>query len=439
MIRIFALLIIISLAVLPSTAATARGLSKPPTVSSYDENFDDWLQQLETRLAPSDSRLLAQSPELGIYPGDIVIGNLTESRLGPGHAGIYIGRWRDLPDHLQEDYAAVLDRALIRSQDWGLIDSYLVIDSMPSGGVMVRSFVEQFTGYLVRRSQPRIEDAVIWEANTGGAIAWPGLANEDPRRWQIVEEALSAALHRVPYDDNHTQWATTRLFGYEGLDYDQFDDGLDCIALIHIAYQRGADIDLDVSWAPWHTPAQIYDEAAENGYLRQVDLTFAQFEMLFQGVWRLDQTDLHIDQTGAAGEHLRALLTLPSAEYRLWRDDNEFFFRFPADAQPLPDIVRALGWVSGLERLPDGSLLFSLRDPSGSFDLYGTVDTDGEMRIEISGDIRAGGSWLPTHTSANSAMSGRYQMFLEGRKMFSMPQRQRREDLGLVLSPVTRY
>src|SRR5205823_143212 len=82
----------------------------------------------------------------GMAPGDVVIDNI-QSVSAPGHAGIYIGRWSLMPKNLQQAYARALAEADVRSGSPELLDSYLVVDSMPGRGVRVTPFVEQFTEY----------------------------------------------------------------------------------------------------------------------------------------------------------------------------------------------------------------------------------------------------------------------------------------------------
>ncbi len=240
-----------------------------------------------------------EADETGMVPGDIVFGNVVNF---PGHAGIYIGKWTGLPANLQAKYKQAFDETIIRSRDHGLKNSFLVVDSMGGKGVRVRSFVEQFTGYMPTGQSTTLKNALRWEAKTGGAMRWPALATGDSRRWNVVEEALKAAMAHVPYDGSHWQLATTTRmpevregisFWQEGIQeaksLTSYDDsaGLDCIALVHVAYWRGARLDLDVSWKPWHTPEQLYIYSLQNNLLRNTELGPVFAEAAVNGLWDL--------------------------------------------------------------------------------------------------------------------------------------------------------
>lgn len=202
--------------------------------------------------------------ETGMVPGDLVLGH---ANTYPGHVGIYVGKWRRLPEPLRTAYAAVYDQILIRSQDIGLKYTYLAIDSDGGRGVRLVPLVEQFTDYLPKAAKAvDLKGARRFEGGMGGAVAWPELPGNDPRRWRIVEEALKAARAKVPYEDSHLQLTTTWL--QSGAPYESMR--LDCTALVHVAYYRGAGISLDVSWAPWHDPAQLYAEAKAKNLFRAV-------------------------------------------------------------------------------------------------------------------------------------------------------------------------
>lgn len=250
-------------------------------------------------LAATTSAKAERPFDIGVLPGDVVLGNIAHF---PGHAGVYIGRWADLPERLQRDYADVYERVLIRSRDHGLADSFLVVDSIGGRGVTLRSFTEQFTGYLPNgAAKGDLKKSLRWEASTGGAVAWPGLGVNDAKRWSIVEEALKAARARIPYDGTHLQRASTASFGSRvewvngiktretfNVTYEQMrKEGLDCITLVHVVYWRGAQIDLDVSWLPIHTPEQLHEEAKEKGYFRAVLFEDVFLDAALRGKWEL--------------------------------------------------------------------------------------------------------------------------------------------------------
>jgi hypothetical protein len=239
-------------------------------------------------LLPLCSRSAADAT--GMHPGDVVIGNLTSA--GPGHAGIYIGRWCLLPQDLQKTYAKALGEADVRGGSSQLLDSYLVIDSMPGRGARVTPFVEQFTDLhggtnarfpnLIKYDLP---GAIRWENNKGAAIRWKSLPDNDPRRWKIVEKALQLAYAHVPYDDKHGQLATTAM-GEAVRRLSQGTLQLDCIAMCHYAYWQGAGIDLDVSFWPVHSPGQLYEHAVENGLRRVPNLLPVLLDAAYLGLWK---------------------------------------------------------------------------------------------------------------------------------------------------------
>ena len=66
-----------------------------------------------------------QADEVGIVPGDIVLGNIANF---PGHAGIYVGRWKDLPSSIRDRFEGVKEQVLLRSRDIGLAESFLVAE-----------------------------------------------------------------------------------------------------------------------------------------------------------------------------------------------------------------------------------------------------------------------------------------------------------------------
>lgn len=85
-----------------------------------------------------------RADETGIVPGDIVSGNTTTY---PGHVGIYIGKWKALPEPLQQKYSKVLEQTVLYSRNDAIKDSFLVADSY-APAVRLRSFAEQFTAFF---------------------------------------------------------------------------------------------------------------------------------------------------------------------------------------------------------------------------------------------------------------------------------------------------
>lgn len=227
----------------------------------------------------------------GMVPGDIVVSNLTEN--GPGHAGIYIGRWSEMPKDLQNRYAQALKEAAVRSGVLEILDSYLVVDSMPGRGVRVAVFAEQFTAYhegtnayYPRLAKFDLPGSLRFENNKGMVVRWSSLSDQDSRRWKIVELALQLAIARVPYDDRHGQLATTaagqelrRMAGGKGL-------ALDCISICHFVYDKAAGIDLDTSWTPFHTPGQLYDHARKNRLERVMTFKPILWDAAYLGKWK---------------------------------------------------------------------------------------------------------------------------------------------------------
>jgi hypothetical protein len=378
---------------------------------------------------------------IGIAPGDILLGNIDNY---PGHAGIFIGRWRDLPERVQQEYADVFNEVLIRSGDWGLADSYLVVDSM-GDGVRVRSFVEQFTGYRPTGARRvYLENAAQWESQTGAAVAWPGLADDDPRRWAIVAEALEAARARVPYESGrmievpfmddvdltvHDQWPTAMFGLYDGVPYSQISVGLDCISLVHVVYWRGAGIDLDTSWAPWHTPEQIYSVAIERNLVRPVDLSHARFDALTLGNWSVEQTEVTLPYNQGDNQQLRDLLSVERAIYRIWTSAERLYFSFPADRAVDTGMWTQTGWEPQLQRNPDGTVGFTISTNNGRFfadgvfregplgSQYGATP-GGTLRIEIRGDIRDQNSDTPLDLNEDGVADTQFYMLLEGVKIY---------------------
>lgn len=395
-------------------------------------DFDDFLDTLDTNSVgsmPQDGRPLPSSaiqpsapeplPGIGIAPGDVVLGNIDTY---PGHAGIFIGRWRDLPEYIQSRYSDVFSAVLIRSRDWGLVDSYLVVDSMGGRGVRLASFVEQFTGYLPTLSRTTYLDrAAQWESEHGGAVAWPGLGADDPRRWAIVEEALQAARARVPYDDSHLQWATVNLSGYADLPYENFSEGLDCIALVHTVYQRGAGIDLDTSWWPFHEPHMLYETALGRGMLRRTDLSHARFEALVQGRWRLTLQSLDVSANQPTSPHLRALLQVEPAIYALWADDESFYFSYPAFLPVDRDMWSETGWRPSLRENADGSATFTITTQDGGLTLTGHINASGQMRVEVRGTVREFNSPRAMDVGADGVPDGQFTLVFVGEKVKDIP------------------
>jgi len=324
--------------------------------------------------------------DIGILPGDVVLGNIANF---PGHAGIFIGRWQDLPEALQARYADVYERVLIRSRDHGLADSYLVVDSIGGRGVTLRSFAEQFTGYLPNGAKRgSIKQALRFEASMGGAVAWPSLGKDDAKRWSIVEEALKAARARIPYDGSHAQAASMAGYGsrvewVDGIktrtrdvvDYDMMQkDGLDCITLVHVVYWRGAGIDLDVSWAPWHTPEQLHGTAKKAGYLRAV-----LFEDVFTDAALLGKWEVEL----RVAEMWDDSIELPE-KLVLWvgKDDQGQVTVAQAGVDPAVPAGSAVPLPGRLVRSGSDTLTFESINLSGGAEDGGTAT----MRFEIGAD-----------------------------------------------------
>lgn len=428
------------------------GLPPPPTspiedteipVDSSELDFDEFLDALDTDSVGSSGitdqtavgseiapHRPAPLPGIGIAPGDIVLGNMSYE---PGHAGIFIGRWRDLPDYIQSRYSHVLSDVIVRSGDWGLVDSYLVVDSIAEG-VRLRSFTEQFTGYYPNNADSGIlPDASQWESTSGGAIAWPGLSVDDPRRLAIVEEALQAAAAEIPYDLTFLQWASV-FEQYAEIPYERFDVGMDCITLVHVAYYRGAGIDLDTSWLPYHAPGQIYEEALTNGYFRPVDLMHARHDALMTGRWRLSQTSLQVSGGQPISDELQALMSIEPAVYAFWPDGDSFYFSFPATLPVDQGMWETSGWTPRLERQPDGSAVFTITNANSSFSLTGRFSADGQLNVEVRGDIRGTQASAPLDVSGDGRPDASYLMTFTGEKVRGMPTPRLRRSQGLNVS-----
>jgi hypothetical protein len=269
----------------------------------------------------------------GMVPGDIVISNLTEN--GPGHAGIYIGRWSEMPRDLQSRYAQALKEAAVRSGVPEIMDSYLVVDSMPGRGVRVALFAEQFTGYhggtnayYPRLTKFDLAGILRFENNKGMVVRLNSLPDHDSRRWKIVEQALQLAIAHVPYDDRHGQLATTSVG--EGLR--RMADGkglaLDCISFCHFVYDKAAGIDLDTSWMPFHTPGQLYDYAQKNRLARVMTFQPVLWDTAYLGTWKpvkssMSFSGLSDDEKVEAKE----AMTIPAGtQFEVRRISNDFVY-----------------------------------------------------------------------------------------------------------------
>ncbi len=267
--------------------------------------------------------------ETGMVPGDLILGH---ANTYPGHVGIYLGKWRRLPEPLRTTYNDVYDQILIRSQDIGLKYTYLAIDSDGGRGVRLVPLVEQFTDYLPKGARAvDLKGARRFEGGMGGAVAWPELANNDAKRWRIIEEALKAAHAKVPYEDSHMQLATTWL--QSGTSYENMK--LDCVSLVHVAYYRGAGISLDVSWMPWHDPGQLYAEAKAKNLFRPVIVYYLFVDAAVLGDW-----DLKLKVLRVGADHFEDV-ALP---VRLLSDDKKVFVRIldpdkRAAFQYLPNVI----------------------------------------------------------------------------------------------------
>ena len=245
----------------------------------------------------------------GMVPGDVVVDNLTPD--GPGHAGIYIGRWILLPQDLQDRYAKCLAEADVRSGSVQLLDSYLVVDCMPGRGVRVTPFVEQFTNYhggtnarYPNLTKYDMAGAMQWENNIGVAVRWPDLGDNSQARWSIVEKALQCAYDHVQYDETHLQMSTTTL----GEIYRSARGKpltVDCISLCHWVYWAGAQQDLDVSWAPYQSPQQLYDYAMDEHLARATGFRPVLCDAAYLGEWK--PVKVSFDTAGLSDEQVEAL------------------------------------------------------------------------------------------------------------------------------------
>ena len=315
----------------------------------------------------------------GMVPGDIVFGNMNTY---PGHVGIYIGKWELLPESIKTTYQNVYEQVLIRSRDEGLKSSFLVVDSDGGRGSRLTSFVEQFTGYLPKGANgPNLKGALEWESKKGGAVAWQGVPDNDPRRWKIVEESLKAAAAKVPYEDAHLQWQSTRFGGAE---YSAMK-GMDCISLIHVVYYRATEIDLDSSWAPFHDPGQLYEAAQAANALRSTDLKPVFTEAAIVGKWKLSLRSTTPASTVKMDGDYCVALGIDGENLLLIHLDEQ-------SMQPLPDLSSTPLPV-GLEVTESGELQISLSDPTysapyQSFDFR--VKADGQLSVVASGSDNDG-------------------------------------------------
>jgi|GEM_PF-5165694 len=323
-----------------------------------------------------DDTLPAPAPdETGMVPGDIVFGHMNTY---PGHVGIYIGKWESLPEALRTKYSGLKEQILVRSRDVGLKSSFLVVDSDGGRGVRLTPIVEQFTDYLPKGAKgPNLKGALQWEGSQGGAVEWTGVPANDPRRWAIVEESLKAATAKVPYEDSHGQWQTTLIGGKE---YSEMS-GMDCIAMVHLVYYRGAQIDLDVSWAPWHDPGQLYSAAKSQQLIRStVDLKPVFREAAIVGNWKLAlRSKMPTNAIKLDGDYVVSLAIVDQNLSLTVLDEKSL--------TPLPDRT-ATPLPAGLEVTEAGELQIALTDPTysapyQSFDFR--VKADGQMSIVASG------------------------------------------------------
>ncbi|MCF4165006.1 hypothetical protein L2U69_05055 [Zavarzinia compransoris] len=358
--------------------------------------------------------------DIGIVPGDVVLGNIVHF---PGHAGIYIGRWEELPADIQADFADVYDAVLIRSRDYGLADSHLVVDAIGGRGTTLRSFTEQFTGYLPNGAQAgKLPASLHWEAKTGGAIAWPGLGTDDPRRWAIVREALEAARANVPYEGSHFQLETTNFSSVErrvewidgiknseaaALPYDQIESGFDCITLVHVVYWRAAQIDLDVSFKFWHTPEQLHEEAKAKGYYRAVLFEDLFLDAALLGKWKLKLTLEEMWEEGG--------MTLPP-EAEIW-------------TRRLPGVGIAIGFAKPGEGKPEKFIPLpgELRHEDDDRVSFESVNMAGDRpgRYVVRFEVGPDGALVGTYSGIDPPDSageggGAFRIALEGIKLRDM-------------------
>jgi len=345
------------------------------------------------------SSLMAQLPPpaadaTGMVPGDIVFGNMNTY---PGHVGIYVGKWEALPESLRAQYKQVFDQVLIRSRDPGLKDSFLVVDSDGGRGCRLASFVEQFTGYLPKGARsPNLKAALEWESKNGAAVRWQGVGDSDPRRWQIVEEALKAAAAKVPYDGSHGQWETTILGGN---DYPKMS-GLDCISLVHVVYHRAAGIDLDVSLKVWHEPGQLYGAAKQKGLLRKdTNLKPVLVEAAISGNWRMKIRTIKSGSDFKINGEFPVNLATAEEQLQLSLLDEKTLAPVPR-TQPQSVPIKYRVADSG-----DVDIIITDREATAAY-------TKAEFRVNAKGQFQA--------TLAGVDDDGPFELSIRGAKIFQM-------------------
>lgn len=342
----------------------------------------------------------------GMVPGDVVIGNLTET--GPGHAGIYIGRWTLLPQELRTRYGKVLEAAAVRSGSVEILDSYLVVDSMPGRGVRISPMIEQFTDYHggTNAYYPNLKKfdllgALRFENDKGLALRWGSLPNKDERRNKIIEMALQCAEARVPYDDRHGQLATTIV----GESLRSMAEGsglkLDCIAFCHFAYWKGAKIDLDVSMMPFHSPSQLYDYAKAKQMWRSVSFLPLLRDAAYLGTWK--PADISIKTSGMTNDEATALRdelgTLPAGtRFQVRRHASDFTFEFTEllRGKPQGEVMRLKLDKDAASPIRAGSASFAAPMSGGTMTMTFTPLSDSLAKLTMVG--RMGGKQMTATT-----------------------------------------
>ncbi|MCW8129850.1 MAG: hypothetical protein KIS92_05795 [Planctomycetota bacterium] len=293
-----------------------------------------------------------KADETGMVPGDLVLGNMSSF---PGHAGIYLGKWKNLPVALREKYAEAFEQCVIYSYDEGLKDSFLVVDSY-APRVAVRSFAEQFTEFFTGHGSRALHPtgALKFEGDKGAAIEWTdpthwnqkrqSLPLDDPRRWRVVEEALKCAVAKVKYGSDFVaevfpaQWAKT-LARKDQVKYEEMT--MDCITMAHVVYWKGAGINLQPKVASatgekpmplaWPLLPLAIDATAEQKFMKRAVLLEPVYrEAVFSGKWK---GEISTEWDGKPVRSAMAFRMIPHLEdFRLVALDPE-----SGELAPMPD------------------------------------------------------------------------------------------------------
>ncbi len=205
----------------------------------------------------------------------------------------------------------------------------------------------------------------------------------------VVEQALKAVQARVAYDDSHMQTETLALFKSSPSTPFKEMGALDCIAFVHVVYMRGAALDLDVSWLPYHAPDQLLAFAQENNLARRANLEAVFADAAIKGLWSVTlKTEVPDDDFGING-------TFP-----IWmelRDGKPHIGLLEGDVSTLP-LTELHGFKQNVQRAGKG-LKFVETDDGTTLELeigadgklrgaaHGT-DNDGPFRISIAGEKR---------------------------------------------------